>query len=314
MSRMTEAEHRIVHQPANLLHGKDGWLFLDTQAEQVTKQHTGELQLSEWELRQWRLVLESRAAWLEKLGIPYLFMVAPDPQSVYPEKLPDSVRPAAKRPVLQLLEHLRATESFAPLAYPLDDLLEEKRRRLVYIQTDSHWNFLGAFIAYKRLIRELGSKVPVRELSEQEVVFEEVELVGGLGYKVQPNRSSPHVVVTRMPKAARAVKDNCILNDGWMIELENSEAPPSTCLLLGDSYSVNLLLYLGESFGRLVYAHTPQLDFDLVFEYEPDVVISLLGERFIVTVPYDLPQYSVAEMARDKQRDGEVRNPLAWWG
>jgi hypothetical protein len=308
----TEAEARAVYGFGEIVQGKDGWLFLDSEHEQAIAQQTGELLLSDQALDAWRILLETRTAWLERLGTQYLFVIAPDAAAVYPEKLPEGARPAHVRPVLQVLDHLARSGSFARLVYPLDELLEEKRRRWVYSQTDSHWNFLGAFIAYRRILAELDPSIPRHEVLEDQLRFQQVEMTGDLGYKVEPNRSSPFVAVTSMAKTARLVEDNCVLNDGSLVWLER-DAPPSTCLFLGDSNCVNLLLFMAETFGKLVYGHVDRLDFDLVARHRPDVVVSMIGERYLRSVPYDLPQHRVLEIARERQARGELRKPLAWW-
>ena len=78
--------------------------------------------------------------------------------AVYPEYLPDDVVTVAERPVLQLIEYLREQGSKAEIIYPLDELVAHKQHDLVYIKTDSHWNELGAFVAYKRLMRDMSQR------------------------------------------------------------------------------------------------------------------------------------------------------------
>jgi alginate O-acetyltransferase complex protein AlgJ len=310
---MTEAEARAALD-GKVLRGRDGWLFLDNDANHVLKQHTGDLRFSSKELEQWRFLLETRTAWLERHGIPYFFIVAPDAHSVYPEKLPERITTIAARPVVQLVEHLRSTASFAPVIYPLAELLAAKQERRVYSQTDSHWNFFGAFVAYARLMEGVATTAPVRQLRHADIVWAETDVVGGLGYKVEPHESSPLVHVDAMPKHARLVEDNCILNNGSLLEFECDEAPPTSCLVLGDSSSVNLLLFLAESFGHLTFAHNSSLDFELVLEKEPDVVISVMTERFMIRLPFDLPAKPVRQVAREKEARGAIRSRMTWWG
>jgi hypothetical protein len=309
---MTEAEARAALD-GKVLRGKDDWLFLDNDVNQVLKQHTGELRFSDRDLEDWRLLLETRNAWLAKRGIPYFFLVAPNAHSVYPEKLPDEVKPVAKRPIEQLLSHLSDKRSSARIMYPLERLVEKKKQRLVYSQTDSHWNFLGSFIAYDFLMDEVERLVAVRRLDEEEIVWDEATFVGGLGYKVEPHQESVHVYAKHMPKQALLVSDNCVLNHGSLMEFRCDAAPDTTCLFLGDSFAVNPLLFLAESFRQLVYAHTTLLDFELVEEREPDVVISLVNERFLMKIPYDLPARTVRQMAEEKRAKDIVRSRLAWW-
>jgi alginate O-acetyltransferase complex protein AlgJ len=312
IQHMNEAERRAALD-GKVLRGKDDWLFLDNDANQVLKQHTGEIRFSEKDLEDWRVLLETRSAWLERHGIPYFLLIAPNQHSIYPEQLPEGVELSPERPVRQLVEHLDARGSSVRLIDPTPALTEAKRKKLVYSKTDSHWNFYGAFVTYDRLMEEVGEVVEVNRLSEDELDFAEVDLIGGLGYKVEPHESSTFVMVRHMPKHARLISDNCVINNGSLVELSCAEAPDTTCLFLGDSFSVNLLLFLAESFRHLVYGHTTSLDFDLVLEHKPDVVVSLITERFMIKVPYDLPKRSVHQMAREKKERGELRGAMNWW-
>ena len=113
-----------------VVRGREGWLFLGSDTNQVVRQHTGGLLLSPDDLRGWQSLLESRIERLAESGTEYLFAVAPDPHAVYPEMLPEGVDVAETRPVLQLIEHLERHGSPARITYPLEQLISEKRIRL----------------------------------------------------------------------------------------------------------------------------------------------------------------------------------------
>ncbi len=108
--------------------------------------------------------------------------------------------------------------------------------------------------------------------------------------------------------AARLVSDNRVFNTGRTIVYECPGAPGS-CVLLGDSFSYRMLPFLAETFGRLVFVHRPTLDYELIAEERPDVVASLLTERFLVRVPFDQPYKPTRVMVRDKRAIGEVLAP-----
>ena len=94
---------------AKVVRGKEGWLFLDNDSNFFMKQHRGELLFTDEQLAEWRTLLEARIAWLEGRDIPYHFMVAPNPHSVYPDMLPFDVPPGTIRPVIQLIDYLKET-------------------------------------------------------------------------------------------------------------------------------------------------------------------------------------------------------------
>jgi hypothetical protein len=293
--------------------GKDGWLFLARDTNHVVQQHTGRLQFGARDLEDWRFVLETRIAWLARRGVPYLFLVPPNTHAVYPEFLPDDVVAVAERPVLQLIRHLRERGSKARIVYPLEELVARKRSDLVYIKTDTHWNELGAFVAYQRLMRELAPVVEVREIQPEQLFVSRNDLPGDLGGKLDPPRASTQVFVDVMGWQAHYAKDNRVRFAGRRIEYTCKLAPEVTCLLHGDSYAEKILPVLAESFGRTVFCQMPSLDFQVVREVRPDVVIGLQNERFLLEVPYDSTAPTQAELAAAKEAQGKVYGPRTHW-
>jgi alginate O-acetyltransferase complex protein AlgJ len=70
--------------------GQDGWLFYA--ADKILEQHTGTNIFRSDELENWVRQMEKNRDWLEKRGIAFLVLVAPDKTTIYPEKLPDFPR------------------------------------------------------------------------------------------------------------------------------------------------------------------------------------------------------------------------------
>jgi hypothetical protein len=298
---------------AKVLRGKNGRLFLDNDSNQVLRQYTGDLLFTDSQLRDWRSVLENRIAWLDERGIPYLFLVPPNAYPVYPEDLPDGICAGAVRPVQQLIQHLEETGSLGQVVYPLDEILSAKPNPDLYQKTDTHWSAYAAYIAYSRLAREIVANVPMHVVPEQDVVYQEQLLMGDLGYKVEPKEKSVLVTAIVRNPPVRSVSDNRVLNTGMKIVTECMGAPPLTCILFGDSFSVMLLPFLGSSFRRLVFAHAQTLDYELVLNEQPDVVISVSNERFLMTVPSDDGAPTMRELELEKNAKGLVRPENWFW-
>jgi alginate O-acetyltransferase complex protein AlgJ len=295
-----------------VVRGKGGWLFLANDSNDVMSQHAGTRALSPDEIERWRALLEERTARLAE-GVPYLFLVAPDPHGVYQEMLPDGFEPAPERPVHKLLAHLGQTGSPARVIYPLDELVAAKPKRLVYSPFDTHWTEFGALVAYSRLMKDVGAVVPVRELDPAEIGFTTRMMPGELRYKLGFEDAVDHLQAV-FDVQARLVEDNEVEWTGAHLTLECAEAPPTTCVLFGDSYSLALLRFLAESFRRLVFAHSPWLDYELVEREQPDIVISMLAERFLIHVPDDSLGPTVDSLAAAKRAEGSIRPRLPMWG
>ena len=62
------------------------------------------------------------------------------------------------------------------------------------------------------------------------------------------------------------------------------------------------LQFLAESFRRLTFVHMVNLDHELVEELQPDVVVKIMNERFLIAVPVDDPAKSLAELEAEQAR------------
>jgi hypothetical protein len=272
-------------------------------------QLAGTVRLTPLQLRSWRIVLELRTAWLERLDIPYFVLIVPNAASVYTEKIPEGFEAVADRPINQLLSHLEQTGSFARVIMPLPQLLEAKRERLTYIPTDTHWNEFGAFVAYEVLLDEMERRgVELRRLRRADLHVAELERYGDLGVKVTPPESSTHVFAEPREPSARMVEDNRVYNNGHNVIYECDEAPGG-CLVHGDSMAYGALHFLAESFGRLFFVHRPTLDFDAVMAERPSAVVSVIAERFIIRVPADQPYTPLPHMVSQRREQGAVLGP-----
>jgi alginate O-acetyltransferase complex protein AlgJ len=299
---------------AKVLRGKNGRLFLDNDTNRVVDQFTGALRFTDAQLVAWRRRLDDRCASLEALGVPYLFLVPPNAYPVYPEDLPDHIRPAPRRPVHQLIEHLQTNGSRARLIYPLEELLAAKPDPLLYAKTDTHWSARGAWHGYKALVDAIGSAVAINPVAEDDVEFRERPWMGELGFKTDPKEESVLVTARVLRPEAVLVSDNRVYNRGMTVVTECGQAPPTRCLLFGDSFALASLPFFAASFGRFVFVHSPTLDLDFVEQERPDVVISMMNERFLMTVPDDEAAPSIREIAEEKVQNGMLRDAeLAYW-
>ena len=302
---------RVVYD-GKFLEGRDGFLFMADDNNNVIAQHRGLLRLDDEQLEGWRAVLESRTEMLARHGAKHIVLVAPNNHSVYPEKLPAEIEAATERPVHQLMAHLERSDSPVRIIYPLDELVAAKPERLVCSQVDSHWTDYGAFLAFTRLMNEAQAVVPTREVNRDDVLFIDITVNGDLGEKLEPKREATQAFGRLRYRSARLIYDNCVEGTGALAVTECDPAPPTTCLLLGDSYSYFIVRYLSECWRRLVFAHAPTLDGALVDTVRPELAITVIAERFLIVVPDD-EQGSLRDREEHKRADGRIRHPLLHW-
>ena len=71
----------------DVLLGRDGWFFYTR--NNLLQDFLGLEPLSTEALHDRQRLLEAKRDWLASQGIPYLFVVAPNKQTIYPEKMPE---------------------------------------------------------------------------------------------------------------------------------------------------------------------------------------------------------------------------------
>lgn len=284
---------------ANVLVGKDGWLFYSD--GRMVDDISGSRPFSDAELEGWRTLLTGRRDWLKERGIRYLFVVPPDKQSIYREHLPDWLIARAKPPqrLDQFVNYMRA-HSDVPILDLRETLLEAKKLGRIYRQTDTHWNERGAFAAYLRIFDALAAigirgtpldasvlKETIRDtpggdlaliLGQQERLLEKDDIF------LKPERLMPsltyRVDASHIPKK-------------WIPGTEprtwENPAGNGRIIIFHDSFCNAMAPFMASSFRRIGCIWQQNWDKGFIEKEKPDVVIDEMLERFlIVRDPLDL--------------------------
>jgi alginate O-acetyltransferase complex protein AlgJ len=274
--------------------GRDGWLFLDGPHLEMDY-FRAEKPFSADELARWRRVLLQRHMWLERQGIRFLFVIAPNKSTIYPEKVSARIHRAPTR-LDQLREYLQ--QRSLPAGFCLVDLRKTLRAAKfqypVYDRVDSHWNRIGAWLAANKIIRLLSRFYPLHppELKDFTVSLEPgagdrgdlaaMLSLSGILYdsqlaNVTPN--SPSGVIIAEP--AHWIDDD--------VEREVTIRPGAglpEALMFRDSFGYALAKNLSEHFQKITYIRDRGLRFDprIVLQVRPKIVIHEMAERFLQTV------------------------------
>jgi alginate O-acetyltransferase complex protein AlgJ len=257
-----------------VLPGSDGWLFLHRDPNDVIGQHVGRVRLKRQGRREWAALLKSRIATLKSIGSVWLCAVIPDKNFV------------RKRLVHEFLELARDLD--APVLYGLERLQAAKKDAPLFPKTDTHWSHRGAYVTYQSICRDLLRKgFPVVQVDEAAIQWSQDVTPGDLGSKLYPHLTSVIVRAELLAHKSRNVFDNCVQNHGRVLIFERDRPEGLTCVMFGESFAQNLLLFLKESFRRLVFVHTSMLVSEILEVERPDVVLNTPLERFLLKVPDD---------------------------
>jgi hypothetical protein len=268
--------------------GKNGWLFYTPRP--VAPGQPLERPFEAQDLARWQDIVQARHDWLAARNIPYLLVIAPDKQTIYPEMLPAGLarRPAVSR-LDQLLQHLRANTDIAVLDLR-GRLLDAKKEDRLYARTDSHWNDRGAFVAYRQIVQAVALWfAEMKPLPRSAFVPVAQDIPGGdlasmlmLSDRMHEEKLS---LQPRLPGRAQRIVENVVMEEKYRLRhikpmvLAGGNPSGPRALVFLDSFGDMLIPYLSEHFARVVYAPADVLDTALVEREKPDVVIQEMVER-----------------------------------
>jgi len=275
----------------NVLVGTDGWMFFS--ASQMVEHFRGALQFTDQELADWRKLLEHRRDWLAQRGIKYLFVLAPDKQSIYPERLPAWLKNLGGRTkVDQLFAHMRAHSTVEMLDLR-PALFAAKKSAPVYLKTDTHWNKFGAFVACEEVVRALAehqvpglAPVALDSFDRTNQLVAGGDLARGIGVSMTESNA-----VFFTPKPELPVLEIFVPTGEHIKDMAFAKNPQGhgRAMVHTDSFGRRWIPFLGYQFGEADFFWQYHLDGPLIERQKPVVVINEMLERFFnVTDPREL--------------------------
>lgn len=292
---------------ASVLVGREKWLFYADDGS--IQDYTGVPPFSDQDLEVWRQTLQHTQDWLERHGIAYLFVIAPDKYVIYPELMPAGVRRLSDESrVDRLVQHLatHSTVHVLDLRHALEDAKAHER---LYHRTDTHWNDRGAFVAYEQIARRLHTSLPSVRPLPRTAFDANVQMKTGrdLAKMVGLGDGLIEEELTLVPHAApcaRTVELHEPLSAPARVVTECATPGLPRAVVFRDSFASAFMSFLSEHFSRALYLWEPDVDPRVVTTERPDVVIHEWVSRHLNTqMPYD----AVAGMKSAAPRPGSGR-------
>ncbi len=285
--------------------GREGWLYYS--GDRSVEVYRGLAPFTTEELEAWRRMLEARRDSLRARGTDYLFVIAPNKETIYPEYMPSRLDVVRARTRLdQLVDHLRARSDVAFLDLRpalVDAKREDVHEDWLYLRRGTHWNGRGSYEGYRAVVERLSTRFPAMVPYEREDL--ELVIVDGYGdtwgTRMYVEDLLPQRVTVYAPPPdprARAVAQNA-----WgpmreaIFEKDVPELPRA--LLFHDSFGPNVEDLLARHFSSLVCAWRNDFDTETIDRAQPDVVIELFVERILVTKAPD----TAVPPARSRDRE-----------
>ena len=268
-------------------------LFIAGDSNFINEQHVGNVVIPADVKAGWLQIIQERQCKSASFGASFLFVVAPDKQTVYRHILADTY---CCRPSAFLLANAYVVD-------PAPALSAVAKLHDVYSRTDSHWNHFGALIAANAVLARFGLNMPPLSIH-----WVEQERLGDLGHKLSPVETSTHIN-SAIESSCRLIYDNCVANNGririWSRPAQLVSGNPRKLLLIGDSFAYELIQFLKEAFDIVVHVHSFAMDYRVSDAFRPDSVLCEITERFLLRLPSPGDGEALTALWSDKVRRGE---------
>jgi hypothetical protein len=266
--------------------GKQGWLYY--RDHPWAGAQLGTQPFTKTELIRWQRLLETRDQWLRSRGARYVFVLAPDKHTIYPEFLPARLRfTGVPSRTDQLLAWMRA-HSRVRILDLRGAVLRAKGQGTVFLKTDTHWNDLGAYAGYRELMAGLKDWYPEVSPQPREGLREQRSWVKGgnlarllgLGFMLH---DEPTDLVPTTPRRARdeqgrPVTPELLREPGSSEVFHSPGGVIPRAMVVHDSFAWRMAPFLAEHFGRSVFDWSYKIDHSRVEQERPNLVIEEMLE------------------------------------
>ncbi|MCM1149360.1 MAG: hypothetical protein NC319_04645 [Butyricicoccus sp.] len=244
--------------------GSDGWLYYG----ETMDDYMG-LGLSDGQLAAAARNLALMQEYVQGRGARFVFTIAPNKNSLYPEHMPGWV-PAGSGGNRERLDALLDAEgvNYADLFAPF---LEQGET--LYYRGDSHWTSRGAALAADALLRFTGRGSDWFDAE----FFPTDGHIGDLYEMLYPTRT--RVEAVESPVFTHTADANP--NGGNALNIRTHSSGEGALLCFRDSFGRALYPYLADSFGEALFCRQESYDLTRMDELGADTVIIELVERNI---------------------------------
>jgi hypothetical protein len=232
--------------------------------------------------------LEEVKTYLDNKGIPLVVMFCTDKESIYPEFYPKSIKRGQEPIQLDVITGYLQEHTTVNVFNIRQALLAQKNNFMLYDVSSgdlTHYNEVGAFFAYRELMRHINVYFPEiipYEITDIDISYDEtgtpfVSLKTDITYKK---------LDTSFFDDVNGYRPFTWQNDAY--ENEKSDLP--VILLLRDSYAGYdpgngwkkfLNYYLPQHFGKAIFIHFRDMEHfeEYIDKYKPDIVVFESVER-----------------------------------
>lgn len=277
----------------SVIQGRDGYYFYANSLDS----YLGKSSMDERELFGTARMLALIQEYVEQQGGSFVFTVAPNKNTLYPQYMPYYYRKIRETGEL---ERLQARLEEQGVVYADLKAAFQAEEEVLYHRLDSHWNNKGAALAMSVLLDELGqshtdySEIPYQ--TRRDFDGDLYEMVYPLG-----NQKDENIYYEK--EFDFSYGDGFKSTEDMTIHTTNAGKGQTGAVVFRDSFGNSLTPFLAQEYGRGYFDRTVPYRVDALEEEQADALIFEIVERHLGTLAKDAPRMPAP--VRDYQEWGQ---------
>ncbi|OOB80476.1 MAG: hypothetical protein BEN19_04660 [Epulopiscium sp. Nuni2H_MBin003] len=273
--------------------GKNDWLF----ASSTEDDYNGKNLLSYKQIQQIIKTLELVDEYVNNQGGKFLFTIAPNKNSIYPENMPyksDNTITNASR----IKQEIRA-DMYVDLFEVLKNASET-----TYLARDSHWNNYGAYISYLQICEQLNIAYQNFSIIDHQMIKAYSADLNGMLYPINQNLDEQiyYTFDTTYDYTTRFRSMDDILISTI------SDTGSDSIVVFRDSFGNALLDYFGRQFDKVTFSRAVPYTIDIASDF--DYMVLEIVERNVPNLLDNAP--IMPAPIREFTGGGNVQSPIIY--
>ncbi len=286
-NRFKISAFKVSPMPEKLRFGKDGFIFYNDRADHIYESYTKRNLLDSASLAKKIKRLKSRTRKARKNGQRFVCGFWPNKHSIYPDKLPLSIKMQIKNG--QSLADQIASQLKGEGLQFIDvrpAIKTASKKQQTYCKLDTHWNLFGAFAGYSSMIQQIFGPDSLDILTEKDYKISRKlvrtgDLVRMTGVDSISGYTDNIAVFTLKSGETYRWADAVNLPKNVSMTVNPEARNKLTILIFGDSYLDAVKPFFANDFEKVIFSHTPY-KYEFIKKYGPDIIIHCPVERYII--------------------------------
>ena len=242
----------------------------------------------------------------EATGAQFILMIVPGKESIYSEYMPADIPVMDNEGrTMQFIRYMHEHYPDVEIVYPYEEMMQAKEEypgKVLYLESDNHWNFIGSFVGTRALLTRISLLTGASYQPEHRDFVETghssgIDLASMMGLQGDywstmyqtPAREYTILEETKDPATGDVIRHAAASEAGMRAEV------PVNLYFIGDSFRHMMSQYLFEWAAKTTVVNRFYFNPDDMIAEKPNVVVYEMTDRHLGELT-SLPGYNTAAL------------------